>query len=110
MTSASLTVDRRWATVTLVTFIADRLRLTMFCVILSSALVASSNIIIRGLETMALAIIRRCLWPPERFSPPSETIVCIPIGIWAISSAIPAEWAASIAWSMVMEFPKAMLS
>ena len=79
----------------------SRLSDTFFCVMLSRALVASSNIRILGFGAMALAIISLCLCPPETPPLPSEMTVCIPIGIRRISSAIPESSAASHASSNV---------
>ena len=74
---------------------------TRFCVILSRALVASSNIRIFGLGAIALAIMSRCFWPPDIPPCPSEISVPIPMGILRISSAIPASSAALHASSRV---------
>ena len=74
---------------------------TVFCVRLSSALVASSNIRIFGFGAMARAIISRCLCPPDTPPAPSEIMVFIPMGIRRISSAIPESSAASHASSRV---------
>ena len=52
---------------------ASKLRLTIACVWLSSALVASSKKTTRGFETRARAIIRRWRCPPESVEMPSET-------------------------------------
>ena len=70
-------------------------------VLLSRALVASSNIRILGLGATARAIIRRCFCPPETPPWPSPITVCIPMGMARISSAIPAISAASQALSRV---------
>ena len=67
---------------------------TCFCVLLSSAEVASSKIRIFGLAATARAIIRRCFCPPEMPPWPSAIMVCMPMGMARISSAIPASSAA----------------
>ena len=74
---------------------------TVFCVRLSRAEVASSNISTFGFGAMARAIISRCRCPPEIPPLPSEIIVCIPIGIRRISSAMPDNSAACQASSIV---------
>ena len=68
---------------------------TVFCVILSSAEVASSNISTLGRGAMARAIISRCRCPPEMPPLPSEISVCMPMGIRRMASAMPAISAAS---------------
>ena len=54
-----------------------------------------------GYGAIALAINNLCRCPPEMPPCPSEIMVCIPIGICRISSAIPAISAASHACSKV---------
>ena len=88
-------VDRRWATTMRVHFSRSSASDTCFWVLLSRAEVASSKIRIAGLGATACAIIRRCFCPPEIPPCPSEMIVCIPMGISRMSSAIPAISAAS---------------
>lgn len=88
-------VDSRWAMTILVHLRLSSESETVFCVRLSSALVASSSISIRGLGAMARAIISRCLCPPEMPPEPSEMSVCMPIGMRRMSSAMPASSAAS---------------
>ena len=68
---------------------------TFFCVMLSSALVASSNIRIFGFGAMARAIISRWRCPPDMPPEPSDMTVFMPMGIRRISSAMPVSSAAS---------------
>jgi len=92
-----------------VAFIRSRLRLTISCVRLSSALVASSKKMRRGRRTSALAINRRWRCPPESVEAPSLIIVCMPIGMARMSSANPAISAASQASSSVSGAEPTML-
>ena len=77
------------------------LLVTVACDLLSSALVASSKIKIAGRAANARAIKFLCRCPPEMLPEPSPITVCIPIGIFLISSAIPAASAAAHASSCV---------
>ena len=79
----------------LVQRILSRASETCFCVMLSSAEVASSRSRSLGFGATARAIMMRCFWPPEIPPPPSCSTVLIPIGIARMSSAIPAISAAS---------------
>ena len=63
---------------------------TIFWVMLSRALVASSNRSTFGPGAIARAIISRCFWPPEIPPLPSLMRVCICMGICRMSSAAPA--------------------
>ena len=94
-------VESRWAMTIRVHFIRSSDSETCFCVTLSRADVASSNIRILGFGAIARAISSRCRCPPEMPPDPSEIIVCIPIGIRRMSSAMPASSAASQASSSV---------
>ena len=88
-------VESLCAMTILVHFSFSRESDTIFCVILSSALVASSNIRTFGFGAIARAIMSLCRCPPEIPPLPSEITVCIPIGMFSISSFIPAISAAS---------------
>ena len=94
-------VESLWAMTTRVHLSLSRESHTVRCVTLSSALVASSNMRIFGLGAMARAIMRRWRCPPESPAPPSPTMVCIPMGMARMSSAMPAISAASQASSSV---------
>ena len=74
-------VESLWAITILVQRSVSRESDTTFCVILSRAEVASSNIRMDGLGAIALAIISLCFWPPEMPPEPSEIRVCIPMGM-----------------------------
>jgi len=71
MTAAFMTVERRWAMTKEVRPIISRSRAacTIFSLSVSRAEVASSRMSMGGLPRMALAMPRRCLWPPESLIP-----------------------------------------
>ena len=78
-----------WAITMRVAFRFSRLALTMACVRLSRALVASSKSSMRGLDAIARAIINLWRWPPEIVEAPSPRKVNIPMGIISMSSVEP---------------------
>ena len=90
MRSQCRTVESRCATATRVPASASSESLTCFCVLLSSALVASSNRRMRLPPHTARAISNRWRCPPDTPPDPSVIRVCIPWGILRMSSAMPA--------------------
>ena len=92
-----------------VAFSWSRLLVTMLWERLSRALVASSKIRIEGRPTSALAMRMRWRCPPEMLLLPSEITVCMPMGISAMSSAMPASSAARQASSWVSSFVPTIL-
>ena len=67
----------------------------------SSALVASSRIRILGSLSRARAMLSRCRWPPERFTPRSPRTVWYPSGRAEMKSWALAAFAAAITWASV---------
>ena len=87
----------------------SRLFVTMAWVRLSSALVASSQMMMAGFTARARAMRIRCRCPPEILVLPSLTKVCICMGISRISSAMPAASAAAQASSIVRSLTPTIL-
>lgn len=80
-------------------------------VAVSTALVESSRIKIFGFFNNALAIQRRCFWPPDTFVPPRSIHVSYPSGRRSINSSAQAARQASLHSSTVASsFPHLKLS
>mmetsp|Transcript_56270 Transcript_56270/g.155754 ORF Transcript_56270/g.155754 Transcript_56270/m.155754 type:complete len:82 (-) Transcript_56270:194-439(-) len=77
MTSAQVTVERRWAIVSVVrpSEALSKAFWTSFSLSLSSADVASSRRRTLGLDITARAMAMRCRWPPLSCTPRSPTSV-----------------------------------
>lgn len=77
MLSAFLIVESRWAMVMVVRpcVTLSSAAWTIFSLLASIALVASSRMMMRGFLMILLAMASRCFWPPESFAPPSPTRV-----------------------------------
>jgi hypothetical protein len=103
ISSASTTVERRWAMIRLVRLLAisSSSAWIAFSVLVSSAEVASSRMRMAGFFSRVRAIATRCFSPPDSFSPRSPTTVSQPCGRLSMKCRMCAARAASITSSRV---------